>query len=254
LREPQPGPLQPQPGRSQKFSIADFRRAIPGNYRPFVGGREWGNYRPFVRGQAVTNWPEKAAGGSGHKRSAGNLTFQRPRYASCRKRGGLLFDLVPTEGVEPTHPYGYQILSLARLPIPPRRPMNHEKLARSMRRAACPCATVSPCTPNIRPNRQKPIPICPKVVRNGPKAITRFSTGASVPCAGGRGAVVFEPVFQPMVRNCWCADLALRIVIRIDARPTFARQGSCRIAFSTPSQRTPGPNTSATRWADRGMN
>jgi hypothetical protein len=28
---------------------------------------------------------------------------------------------VPTEGVEPTHPYGYQILSLARLPIPPRR-------------------------------------------------------------------------------------------------------------------------------------
>jgi hypothetical protein len=29
--------------------------------------------------------------------------------------------MVPTEGVEPTHPYGYQILSLARLPIPPRR-------------------------------------------------------------------------------------------------------------------------------------
>jgi hypothetical protein len=25
------------------------------------------------------------------------------------------------EGVEPTHPYGYQILSLARLPIPPHR-------------------------------------------------------------------------------------------------------------------------------------
>ena len=30
--------------------------------------------------------------------------------------------LVPAEGVEPTHPFGYQILSLARLPIPPRRP------------------------------------------------------------------------------------------------------------------------------------
>ena len=29
--------------------------------------------------------------------------------------------VVPTEGVEPTHPHGYQILSLARLPIPPRR-------------------------------------------------------------------------------------------------------------------------------------
>ena len=28
---------------------------------------------------------------------------------------------VPAEGVEPTHPYGYKILSLARLPIPPRR-------------------------------------------------------------------------------------------------------------------------------------
>jgi hypothetical protein len=30
--------------------------------------------------------------------------------------------MVPTEGVEPTHPHGYQILSLARLPIPPHRP------------------------------------------------------------------------------------------------------------------------------------
>jgi hypothetical protein len=30
--------------------------------------------------------------------------------------------MVPTEGVEPTHPLGYQILSLARLPIPPHRP------------------------------------------------------------------------------------------------------------------------------------
>ena len=29
--------------------------------------------------------------------------------------------LVPTEGVEPTHSHEYQILSLARLPIPPRR-------------------------------------------------------------------------------------------------------------------------------------
>ena len=30
--------------------------------------------------------------------------------------------MVPMEGVEPTHPHGYQILSLARLPIPPHRP------------------------------------------------------------------------------------------------------------------------------------
>jgi hypothetical protein len=33
-----------------------------------------------------------------------------------------VFGMVPTEGVEPTHPFGYQILSLARLPIPPHRP------------------------------------------------------------------------------------------------------------------------------------
>lgn len=31
-------------------------------------------------------------------------------------------NVVPAEGVEPTRPYGHQILSLARLPIPPRRP------------------------------------------------------------------------------------------------------------------------------------
>jgi hypothetical protein len=37
-------------------------------------------------------------------------------------------DLVPTEGVEPTHPYGYQILSLARLPIPPRRQPTNQAL------------------------------------------------------------------------------------------------------------------------------
>ena len=45
---------------------------------------------------------------------AGNLLHPR-----C----GLLppFLLVPTEGVEPTHSHEYQILSLARLPIPPRR-------------------------------------------------------------------------------------------------------------------------------------
>jgi hypothetical protein len=30
--------------------------------------------------------------------------------------------VVPTEGVEPTHSHEYQILSLARLPIPPHRP------------------------------------------------------------------------------------------------------------------------------------
>jgi hypothetical protein len=29
--------------------------------------------------------------------------------------------MVPAEGIEPPHPHGYQILSLARLPIPPRR-------------------------------------------------------------------------------------------------------------------------------------
>lgn len=28
---------------------------------------------------------------------------------------------VPAEGIEPTHPCEYQILSLARLPVPPRR-------------------------------------------------------------------------------------------------------------------------------------
>lgn len=53
-------------------------------------GRVSGNYRPFVGGQAVTNWPERGAGGSGHKRTAGILGFQRPRYASGL-RGCLSF-------------------------------------------------------------------------------------------------------------------------------------------------------------------
>ena len=40
--------------------------------------------------------------------------------------------MVPTEGVEPTHPYEYQILSLARLPIPPRRPNDLGKLSSTL--------------------------------------------------------------------------------------------------------------------------
>jgi site-specific recombinase XerD len=35
--------------------------------------------------------------------------------------GSLLLVMVPMEGVEPTHSHEYQILSLARLPIPPHR-------------------------------------------------------------------------------------------------------------------------------------
>jgi hypothetical protein len=37
----------------------------------------------------------------------------------------LLIVMVPMEGVEPTHSREYQILSLARLPIPPHRPKSH---------------------------------------------------------------------------------------------------------------------------------
>ena len=37
-------------------------------------------------------------------------------------RGGFFVCLmVPAEGIEPTHCYQYEILSLARLPVPPRR-------------------------------------------------------------------------------------------------------------------------------------
>ncbi len=41
------------------------------------------------------------------------INYQLPKINS--------WNMVPMEGVEPTHPYGYQILSLARLPIPPHR-------------------------------------------------------------------------------------------------------------------------------------
>ena len=37
--------------------------------------------------------------------------------------------MVPMEGVEPTHSCEYQILSLARLPIPPHRLPNNQKVA-----------------------------------------------------------------------------------------------------------------------------
>jgi hypothetical protein len=46
------------------------------------------------------------------------LNRQISRHTHTEKS---LIEMVPTEGVEPTHSYEYQILSLARLPIPPRR-------------------------------------------------------------------------------------------------------------------------------------
>src|SRR5687767_15095165 len=49
--------------------------------------------------------------------------------------------LVPGEGVEPTHPFGYQILSLARLPVPPSGPQGREYKARTPE----PLALGSPC-------------------------------------------------------------------------------------------------------------
>ena len=40
----------------------------------------------------------------------------------------LVLLMVPMEGVEPTHSFEYQILSLARLPIPPHRPTENQQL------------------------------------------------------------------------------------------------------------------------------
>ena len=58
------------------------------------------------------------------KNQFGLWTFQNRTIYQRRCNGYL--EVVPTEGVEPTHPYGYQILSLARLPIPPRRHVTPE--------------------------------------------------------------------------------------------------------------------------------
>src|ERR1035441_7884837 len=55
--------------------------------------------------------------------------------------------LVPMEGVEPTHSHEYQILSLARLPIPPHRPP-----AKSMFSTASPLSFF-PLHPAIVPRR-----------------------------------------------------------------------------------------------------
>ena len=48
--------------------------------------------------------------------------------SSARRRS-----MVPMEGVEPTHSYEYQILSLARLPIPPHRPPGRKLTMRNLR-------------------------------------------------------------------------------------------------------------------------
>ena len=51
------------------------------------------------------------------------LDFRAPSgfWTTYPRRYTVKRSLVPTEGVEPTHSFEYQILSLARLPIPPRR-------------------------------------------------------------------------------------------------------------------------------------
>ena len=56
---------------------------------------------------------------------------------SCKSSPSNLLFKVPTVGLEPTHPCGYQILSLARLPIPPRRLPCWENLIRFALRSCC---------------------------------------------------------------------------------------------------------------------
>jgi hypothetical protein len=51
------------------------------------------------------------------------------------------------EGVEPTHPYGYQILSLARLPIPPHRPPDYQRFAREKTGGLDLCHYLCRCSP-----------------------------------------------------------------------------------------------------------
>jgi hypothetical protein len=57
---------------------------------------------------------------AGFEREGKCAATDKLRYRSHGEKKGT--QLVPTEGVEPTHSYEYQILSLARLPIPPHRP------------------------------------------------------------------------------------------------------------------------------------
>jgi hypothetical protein len=83
----------------------------------------------------VTNTGEIALRGSfSQKKAHTKEVFGSNRFLESKKARGSgskawsllatrehLSDMVPAEGVEPTHPFGYKILSLARLPIPPRR-------------------------------------------------------------------------------------------------------------------------------------
>ncbi len=52
------------------------------------------------------------------------------------------FLMVPMEGVEPTQPYGYQILSLARLPIPPHRLIDNQRFTSIIMSKLEPCDTI----------------------------------------------------------------------------------------------------------------
>ena len=45
-----------------------------------------------------------------------------PRLWALLPDKGNILDIMPKEGIEPSYPYGYTILSRARLPVPPLRP------------------------------------------------------------------------------------------------------------------------------------
>ena len=86
-----------------------------------------------------------------------------------------LIVMVPTEGVEPTHPHGYQILSLARLPIPPHRPP-----IKSMHSSDS-SLSIFPLHPAIAPRRFclcKPYRIISRVHGNARIACQKMASGA----------------------------------------------------------------------------
>ena len=160
-------------------------------------------------------------------RSAGKSGFGlQGESFNGRGKIGTIGGMVPAEGVEPTHPYGYQILSLARLPIPPRRQPLRIKMTAAAITMPAPRLTASSFAATAETARTATVPPSPHKARPWQKR------GGSRPDSSAPSSRRARPATQ---RSRVKSEAPTRANITKPAAPYFLHEPAARGLWHTPS-------------------
>lgn len=163
-------------------------------------------------------------------RSAGKSGFGlQGESFNGRGKIGTIGGMVPAEGVEPTHPYGYQILSLARLPIPPRRQPLRIKMTAAAITMPAPRLTASSFAATAATARTATVP-------SAHKARPRQKRGGSRPDSSAPSSRPSSRRARPATqRSLVRSEAPTWANITKPAAPYFLREPAARGMWHTPS-------------------